>query len=133
MAPRIILPDVITNLFHSSALTVDGITLGKDIWIVYAHGKFSKIKKLTTQSIKAFEETTPNGNSYFSLYLISKDENGESYHICIEDLNLNQKAKVRYSNHHAFSSKEEAEYYLQLCNEFNIQSTYMVHQINKIV
>lgn len=127
------LPKNITDLFHSSALTVDNIHLGKDIWIVYAHGKYSSIKKLTTQSIKAFEETTPSGNSYFSLYLISKNENNESHHICIEDLNLNQKAKVRYTNHHAFSSKEEAEYYLNLCVEFNIQSMYVCQQINKTV
>jgi hypothetical protein len=131
--PKIVLPNVITDLFHSTALTVDNIVLGKDIWVVYAHGKYSSIKKLTTQSIKAFEDTTPSGNSYFSLYLISKDEKKIPFHICIEDLNLNQKANVRYTNHHAFSSREEAEYYLNLCIEFEIQSMYVLQQINKTV
>ena len=124
---KVELPDVITNLFHSTALSVDGLTLGKDIWIVYAHGKFSKIKKLKTSSLKAFEDFTETGTPYFSLYLISIDERGETYHICIEDINLNQKSKYRYTNNFAFSSKEEAEYYQNLCIEFDIQSEFEPH------
>lgn len=126
-----VLPSIITDLFCSTALTVENLVLGKDIWIVYAHGKFSKIKHLNTKSLKAFEQYTPNGVPYFSLYLISKDEKGETYHICVEDINLNQKSKYRYTNHFAFSSKEEAEYYFHLCAEFNIQSEYELQPINK--
>ena len=124
------LPETITNLFYSTALTVEDIILGKEIWIVYAHGKSSKIKKLKTQNLKAFEQFTPNGTPYFSLYLISKDEKGEIYHICVEDINLNHKSKYRYTNHFTFSSKEEAEYYFNLCGEFNIQSEYVTQSIN---
>ena len=120
------LPDVITKLFHSTALTVEDMTLGKEIWIVYAHGKYSKIKKLRTKSLKAFEQYTPNGTAYFSLYLISQDEKNETYHICVEDINLNHKSKFRYTNHFAFDSKEEAEYYFGLCGEFNIQSEFEI-------
>lgn len=121
-----VLPDVITKLFHSTALTVEDMTLGKEIWIVYAHGKYSKIKKLKTKSLKAFEQYTPNGTAYFSLYLISQDEKNETYHICVEDINLNQKSKFRYTNHFAFAAKEEAEYYYHLCAEFNIQSEFEI-------
>jgi len=124
------LPEVITNLFHSTALNVEDMILGKEIWIVYAHGKFSKLKKLRTRNLKAFEQFTPNGTPYFSLYLISQDEKNETYHICVEDINLNHKSKHRYTNHFAFSSKEEAEYYFNLCDEFNIQSEYEMQPIN---
>lgn len=126
------LPEIITNLFRSTALTIETLTLGKDIWIVYAHGKFSKVKKLTTKSLKAFEQFTPNGTPYFLLCLTSVDEKGESYHICVEDINLNQKSKHRYTNHFTFSSKEEAEYYLNLCVEFDIQSEYEIQSINNL-
>jgi len=129
---KLILPDTLTNLFHSTALTVENLTLGKDIWIVYAHGQYSQIKKLKTQAIKAFEEITPNGTPFFSMYLNSIDEKNQTYHICIEDINLNQKSKHRYTNHFAFTNQVEAEYYANLCKEFNIQSTYEIQLINKV-
>jgi len=128
----IALPEVITNLFHSTALTVEDMTLGKDIWIVYAHGKYSKLKNLKTKSLQAFEQFTPNGTPFFSLYLVSIDEKGEKYHICIEDINLNHKSKYRYTNHFAFNEKTEAEYYQNLCVEFDIQSEFETQPINKV-
>ncbi len=124
------LPKALTDLFQSTALTIENLILGKEIWIVYAHGNFSVRKHLKTKSLKAFEQYTSNGTPYFSLYLISQDNNGETYHICIEDINLNHKSKYRYTNHFAFATKEEADYYYNLCAEFNIHSEYEEQPIN---
>ncbi len=124
------LPKCIKDLFKSTSLTINNLNLGENIWVVYAHGKFSKIKKLTTKSLCAFEQFTSNGTMYLTIFLISEDEYKTSHHICIEDINLNQKAKYRYTNHFAFSSKAEALYYKELCIEFNIQSEYVLQQID---
>ncbi len=124
------LPPYITNLFVSTSLTIDSLELGKDVWIVYAHGKFTQLKKFKTISYRAFEQVTPNGTLYFSLYLTLKDELKQEYQICIDDINLNPKSKYRYTNHFVFPNKDEAEYYVQLCNEFNIHSSYELKHIN---
>jgi hypothetical protein len=124
------LPQQIKDCFVSTALTIDKLTLGKPIWVVNAHGKLSRVRKLTAQAIKAFEQFTPNGVAYFSLYLIAKDDKKQVYHMCVEDINLNQNSKHRYTNHFSFSSKEEAEYYYNLCVEFNIHSLFEPSVIN---
>ena len=123
------LPSCITNLFESPNITIDDVTLGDDVFIVYAHGKFSKIMHLKAQAIKAFENTSPLGNSYFSLYLICKDKNNQSYQIAENDINLN-KSKIKYTNNYVFSSQLDADYYLNLCVEFNIHSSFEPESIN---
>ena len=121
---KLILHDNLTSCFQTSALSINNLELGKDIWIVYAHGSQSRIKKLTTKSIRAFEQYTPSGLGYFCLFLICQDDRKESYHICIDDINLNPKNVFRYTNHFTFSDKVEAEYYKELCCEFNIHSLF---------
>lgn len=95
----------------------------RKFWIVYALRKYSRVKALRYETLKTVEKTNPGIITFFLLYIVALDDHNIDYHICVDDVNLTPET-FRYTNNFCFLARDDADYYEQLCKDFDIQSEF---------
>jgi hypothetical protein len=122
--PTLVLPDCITGCFRSRAVTIDELTPGDRFYIVWAYGRSSVIRPLVFQGLRSIEFVTDSGMHKLVIKLQATDTFGADMFIGLEDVNLTGNSADRFTNHQCFKSLDDADYYRQLCIDFNIQPEF---------
>lgn len=119
------LPACITGCFRTRALLIDELKENAWFYIVYALGEGAILRRLRYKGLRSIEFVTDTGIHHFTVKLIAEDEYGADLLIGIDDINLSGNSSQRYTNHHAFKTVEDAEFYRQLCKDFNIRADHL--------